>query len=71
MKNFRESIILYQLATNQTVQGWANILVSLWMIGGALMVSIGVVGEYVGKIYLESKRRPNYIIESFLDASHK
>lgn len=39
-------------------------MVSLWFIGGLLLLSVGIVGEYVGKIYLESKHRPRYIIES-------
>ena len=44
--------------------GWASMMVSLWFIGGLLLLSVGIVGEYVGKIYLESKHRPRYIIES-------
>lgn len=42
------------------VQGWASLMVSLWFIGGSLMLSIGVVGEYVGKSYIEAKRRPRW-----------
>ena len=37
---------------------------SLWLIGGLLMLSMGIVGEYVGKIYLETKHRPRYVIET-------
>jgi hypothetical protein len=40
--------------------------VSIWAIGGLQMLMLGVVGEYVGKIYLETKRRPKYIIESVI-----
>ena len=47
-----------------TITGWASMMVSLWFIGGLLLLSVGIVGEYVGKIYLESKHRPRYIIES-------
>ena len=39
-------------------------MLSLWFVGGLLLLSVGIVGEYVGKIYLESKHRPRYIIES-------
>ena len=46
-----------------TITGWASMMVSLWFIGGLLLLSVGIVGEYVGKIYLESKHRPRYIIE--------
>lgn len=47
--------------------GWASIMVSIWGIGGILILSVGVVGEYIGKIYLETKERPRYIVESFLN----
>ena len=47
----------------RTIQGWASLLFSVWLLGGLLLFSIGVVGEYIGKIYKEVKRRPRYIIE--------
>ena len=50
-----------------TVPGWASIMVSIWGIGGILILSVGVVGEYIGKIYLETKERPRYIVESFIN----
>lgn len=37
-------------------------MISMWLIGGMLMISLGCVGEYVGKIYMEAKRRPRYLI---------
>lgn len=46
-----------------TISGWATIVVSLWGIGGILLLSIGVIGIYIGKIYLETKQRPRFIIE--------
>ncbi|MCF0127295.1 MAG: glycosyltransferase family 2 protein [Pseudobutyrivibrio sp.] len=46
----------------QVVAGWASLMVSLWFIGGMLMTSIGIVGEYVGKIYMETKERPRFIV---------
>ena len=45
------------------IRGWASLLFSVWFIGGLLLFSVGVVGEYIGKIYKEVKRRPRYIIE--------
>lgn len=42
-------------------------MVSIWFIGGLLLLSVGVVGEYIGKIYLETKQRPRYIIEDFVN----
>ena len=50
----------------QTVDGWAAIMVSIWGIGGMIMLSIGVIGEYIGKTYIEVKRRPRYIVEKVL-----
>lgn len=48
--------------TGQAVAGWASLMVSLWFVGGAVMLSLGVVGEYVGKCYLEAKRRPRWCV---------
>lgn len=45
------------------IQGWTSLLVSLWLIGGAILTAIGIIGEYIGKIYKEVKRRPRYFIE--------
>lgn len=52
-----------QCFCGKTVVGWTSMLCSIWFIGGVIVFSIGVVGEYVGKIYLESKHRPRYVIE--------
>jgi len=46
-----------------TVAGWSSLALSMWMIGGLVLLSMGIVGEYIGKIYLETKARPRYIIE--------
>ncbi len=56
-----------RLCLGHTVAGWASIIVSIWAIGGLLMTSVGVVGAYIGKIYLESKERPRYIIQDYLE----
>lgn len=50
----------------QVVQGWTSMAISIWALGGIQLISIGVIGEYIGKIYLETKGRPRYIIEKFL-----
>ena len=49
-----------------TIVGWTTLMVSVWAIGGLILLSLGVVGEYIGKIYLETKMRPRFIIEEFL-----
>lgn len=57
--------LLMKLLGN-TVSGWTFIICSIWFLGGLQMVSLGLVGEYVGKIYAESKNRPRYIIERII-----
>lgn len=47
--------------------GWSSILCSIWAIGGLQILAIGIIGEYIGKIYLETKRRPRFIVETFLE----
>ena len=49
-----------------TIPGWTSLAVSVWAIGGLQLLAIGVVGEYIGKIYLETKHRPKYIVETYL-----
>lgn len=51
----------------ETIVGWTTLMVSVWAIGGLILLALGVVGEYIGKIYLETKARPRFIIEQFLD----
>ncbi|MBO6140500.1 MAG: glycosyltransferase family 2 protein [Ruminococcus sp.] len=51
----------------KAVAGWATIVISIWGIGGLQLLSIGIIGEYIGKIYLETKQRPRYIIEKDLE----
>ncbi len=49
--------------TNQTISGWGSTISVILFIGGLQLIILGVIAEYVGKIYLESKNRPNYIIK--------
>lgn len=48
---------------NRAVAGWSSTILSIWFVGGAVLVGIGIVGEYIGKIYLEVKDRPRYNVE--------
>lgn len=50
-----------------TVPGWTSLMLSIWFIGGVQLLSLGLIGEYVGKVYQEAKHRPRYIIEKTLD----
>ncbi len=52
--------------TGATIQGWTSIAVSVWAIGGLQLFAIGIIGEYIGKVYLETKERPKFIIEEYL-----
>ena len=49
-----------------TVAGWASLMMSIWLLGGLQLMSLGLIGEYVGKIYMETKRRPKFILEEHL-----
>ena len=59
--------IVLSLINGSAVPGWASIMVSLWFIGGACLVSMGTLGIYIGKMYIEVKHRPLYNIKEFLD----
>ncbi len=62
-------MLLYALISKWTGRadtGWTSILASIWMIGGIQLLCLGVIGEYIGKIYSETKQRPRYIIEKIL-----
>lgn len=64
------AIMIYSLVVKimgNVVEGWTFITISIWFIGGLQMLSIGVIGEYIGKIYYETKQRPRYIIEKVID----
>lgn len=54
---------LYRYITHSVIEGWTSLMLSLWFIGGAILTSLGIIGEYIGKIYCEVKRRPRYFIE--------
>ena len=51
---------------HNTVPGWSSLMISLWLVGGTILISLGIVGEYIGKIYIEVKDRPRYNEEELL-----
>lgn len=53
--------------TGHVVAGWTSLILSIWFIGGVQLLSIGLIGQYIGKIYVEVKHRPRYHIEKILD----
>ena len=63
-------IMIYSLIrklTGNTIEGWAFLSISIWFIGGLQMISVGIIGEYIGKMYNETKQRPRYIISENLE----
>lgn len=58
---------ILQHFAGKTIVGWSSIMVSIWFLGGVQLICLGVIGEYIGKIYGETKHRPRYIIESVLN----
>ncbi|WP_291651800.1 glycosyltransferase family 2 protein [Clostridium sp.] len=61
--------MLYFLVTwilGNAVIGWTTIVASIWMIGGIQLLCLGVIGEYIGKIYIETKERPKFIVDKFI-----
>lgn len=50
----------------KTVVGWTSIIASIWLIGGFILIGIGIVGEYIGKIYIEVKNRPRFNVKDIL-----
>ncbi len=67
---FSVIMLMYALISKWTGHadtGWTSILASIWMIGGIQLLCLGVIGEYIGKIYSETKQRPRYIIEKVLN----
>lgn len=61
--------IFISTLAGRSVAGWASVMVSVWVLGGFQLVSLGIIGIYVGKVYMETKRRPRFIIEDVLGFS--
>lgn len=63
-------ILLYSIVRyfmGETIIGWPTLMISVWLLGGLVLLSLGVVGEYIGKIYMETKGRPRFIIEGVVN----
>lgn len=64
------SVLIYVIISmilGRNIPGWASLMLSLWFIGSLVLMALGIIGEYVSKIYLEVKRRPRYFIEKVTD----
>ena len=64
------AILIYSIVRHvigATVLGWSSLMVSVWALGGLQLLAIGVIGEYIGKMYLETKGRPRFAVQDVLD----
>lgn len=59
--------VTWSLIAGHAVQGWASLMLSIWLVGGFVLISMGIMGTYIGQIYSETKRRPLYHIQEILD----
>ncbi len=57
--------VIVSLIGGHSVAGWASTIMSIWLLGGFQLIALGLIGEYVGKIYMETKRRPKFILEEY------
>lgn len=63
------AIMIYSVVRyveGETIQGWASLMISIWMCSGMLLMALGIIGEYIGKIYFEVKDRPLYNVDTFI-----
>jgi glycosyltransferase involved in cell wall biosynthesis len=58
--------VLVSYFCGNTIAGWPSLMISLWFLGGVQLFCIGLIGQYIGKIYLETKHRPRYNVDEFL-----
>lgn len=63
---FMIAYALIGVVTGRVLPGWTSVVIPLYLLGGLIMLSIGVVGEYVGKLFLETKRRPRFLIDTIV-----
>lgn len=63
--------VIYEWARGNVVGGWSSIMVSIWALGGAILLALGIIGEYIGRDYMETKHRPRYYFWDVLDKDKK
>lgn len=62
---------LVSYCNGHTVPGWTSLILSIWFLGGMQLVAIGMIGQYIGKIYIEVKHRPRYNVETYLNHDYE
>ena len=63
--------VIHALVVGTAYPGWASIMMSIWLVGGFILLSIGIVGVYIGKIYTEVKNRPLYHVTKIVGADEE
>lgn len=58
--------VLISYFSGHVIAGWASLMLSVWFLGGLILMALGIVGEYIGKIFVEVKQRPRYAIRDTL-----
>ena len=58
--------VLFAFVENNAVSGWTSLMLSVWFLGSLILMGLGIVGEYIGKIFIEVKNRPRYAIKDYL-----
>ena len=58
--------VVWSMIAGHVVKGWASLMLSVWLVGGFILISLGIVGTYIGQIYTEVKSRPLYHIQEIL-----
>ena len=64
------AILIYSIIRHiigATVLGWSSLMISIWALGGLQLLAIGIIGEYIGKMYLETKGRPRFVLQDILN----
>ena len=59
--------VIYSAVTHNIVPGWASVILSIWFVGACVLMGLGIVGEYIGKIYIEVKDGPRYNVEKHIE----
>ena len=59
--------VVHALIAGMAVPGWSSLILSIWIVGGFVLISMGITGMYIGKFYTEVKHRPRYNIQEILD----
>lgn len=55
--------VLVSWFSHQAISGWSSLMLSVWFLGSLILIALGIIGEYIGKIFIEVKHRPRYVID--------